>query len=186
MSKTNIVQTYLKPREDGVERRVRQRGTVEDGFTFYYTEKRDTGYGERDEVEDKITPAEYINYMSEADTSLHSISKERCCFLHKNQYYEMDIYPFSDKYAILELELNDINESFELPPVNVIKEVTDDKSYRNGSLAKTLCFADEKPSVLQQSNVSIPATKSTRESRVKQAEALFDFGAVSGYDNQYE
>ena len=138
VSKSNIIQTYLTSKNN-TERRVRQRGSKKDGFTFYYTEKTDIGPGERDEVEDKITPSEYISYLSEADTNLHQISKERYCFIFKNQYFEMDLYPFSDKYAILEIELNSINDIIELPTtLNIIKEVTNDSQYRNSSLAKTL------------------------------------------------
>lgn len=140
VSKSNIIQTYLTPTKQGVERRVRQRGSVDSGFSFYYTEKRNISTGVRDEVEDKITPSEYISLLTEADTSLHQISKERYCFVYKNRYYEMDIYPFSDEYAILEIELNDINENVELPPLDIVKEVTDDSSYSNHSLAKTLSF----------------------------------------------
>ena len=50
----------------------------------------------------------------------------------------MDIYPFSDEYAIVEIELNDINENVKLPPLDFVKDVTDDKKYRNSELAKTL------------------------------------------------
>ena len=140
VSKTNIIQTYLKQKKAGVERRVRQRGNIRDGFSFYYTEKIDISDGIRDEVEDKISPSEYISLMPEVDTSLHQISKERYCFVYKNRYYEMDIYPFSNTYAILEIELNDINEDIELPPLEIVKDVTNDASYRNNSLAKTMSF----------------------------------------------
>lgn len=137
ISKTNITQTYLKRKDKNIERRVRQRGLKEEGFNFYYTEKTNISSGERIENEYKISEEEYINYLSEADTSLHQISKERYCFLYKNKYFELDIYPFSNEYAILEIELNNINEEIELPPFNIIKEVTDEKEYKNSSLAKT-------------------------------------------------
>ena len=52
----------------------------------------------------------------------------------------MDIYPFSEEYAILEIELNDINETFNLPPLDFVKEVTDDKRFRNYELAQTMKF----------------------------------------------
>ena len=52
----------------------------------------------------------------------------------------MDIYSFSDEYAIVEIELNDINEKINLPPLDFIKEVTNDISFKNHSLAKTLSF----------------------------------------------
>ena len=137
ISKTNIVQTYLVSPED-VERRVRQRGTKEDGFSFYYTEKKEIGVGERFEKEEKISKDIYINYLSETDSNLHQISKTRYCFIYENQYFEMDIYPFSEEYAILEIELNDINENIEYPPLTFIKEVTEDLNYRNKSLAERM------------------------------------------------
>lgn len=140
ISKTNIIQTYLKCDKENTERRVRQRGTKQDGFTFYYTEKTDIGPGERIEKEEKISPSEYITYLSETDTNLHQISKIRYCFIYDKKYYEMDIYSFSDEYAIVEIELNDINEKINLPPLDFIKEVTNDISFKNHSLAKTLSF----------------------------------------------
>ncbi len=140
ISKTNIIQTYLKSDNPKIERRVRQRGTKQNGFNFYYTEKMEIKDGERIENESKITPTEYINYLTEADILLHQISKVRRCFIYDKKYYEMDFYPFSDEYAILEIELNDINEPINLPPLTIVKEVTNDKSFKNYSLAKTLSF----------------------------------------------
>lgn len=142
VSKTNIIQTYLKSENDKTERRVRQRGTQKDGFTFYYTEKTTIGPGERIENEHKITPNEYISLLTEADINLHQISKIRRCFVFDKKYYEMDFYPFNDEYAILEIELNDINEEINLPPLEIIKEVTNDDAYKNHSLAKTLSFGE--------------------------------------------
>ena len=137
VSKTNIIQTYLKS-DNNVERRVRQRGTKDDGYSFYYTEKTPISFGERIEKEKKISQKEYINYLVEADTSLHQIFKTRYCFVYDKRYFELDVYPFSDEYAILEIELNDINEKVDLPNLKVVKEVTDDENYKNYSLAKTL------------------------------------------------
>ena len=138
MSCTNIIQTYLKKADNVAERRVRQRGTKESGFSFYYTEKTDIAPGIRVENEEKISPSEYLQYLTEADTSLHQISKIRHCFVYNRQYFEMDVYPFSDDYAILEIELNDINEPIDFPPLSFIHEVTDDKRYRNYFLASRM------------------------------------------------
>ena len=138
VSRAQIVQTYLKSHGNAAERRVRQRGTKEDGFSFYYTEKTEVSTGVRIENERKISKDEYLNLLSEADTSLHQISKTRYCFVYERQYFEMDVYPFCDEYAIVEIELNDINASIKLPPLDFIKDVTDDKRYRNSELAKSL------------------------------------------------
>jgi len=140
VSRTNIIQTYLKRTNNDIERRLRQRGTKEDGYYFYYTEKTDVGHGERVEIERKLTKDEYITLLAETDSSLHQISKERYCFVYDRKYYEMDLYPFDDDYAIIEIELNDINEAIKFPPLVLVKEVTDDKNFRNSALAKTLKF----------------------------------------------
>lgn len=138
VAQTDIIQTYLKSTNSIVERRVRQRGTPQDGYIFYYTEKRDVGLGERIEREERISQAEYIRYLTEADTSLHMVSKRRFCFMFSNHYFEMDVYAFDSDYAIVEVELNDLNEPIDMPDLTVIKEVTGDSWYKNKYIAQTL------------------------------------------------
>ena len=131
---TDILQTYLIS-EDGVERRVRQRGLAGD-YSFYYTEKKPVSNGTREERERLITFKEYLDLMTEADTSKRQIRKRRYCFVYRDKYFEMDVYPSWKDEAILEIEVNDIAEKFEIPQdIEVIKEVTDDKSYSNFGLA---------------------------------------------------
>ena len=140
-SKSDIIQTYLSVVEEGVERRVRQRGTEKDGYTFYYTEKTPISNLERVEKEKKISMRQYVSYLTEADTSLHQIKKTRYCFMYENQYFELDIYPesMSTEYAIVEIELGNVKDEVKLPDfLDIIKEVTDDIRYKNHSLAKTL------------------------------------------------
>lgn len=134
---SEITQTYLVS-INGIERRVRKRGTEEDGYSLYYTEKIPVSDFERYEKEEKISMERYISLLDEADASCHQLKKTRYCFLYKNQYFEMDLYPFSDGYAILEIELLKANQEVLIPPfINVIKEVTDDANYKNHQLAKT-------------------------------------------------
>jgi CYTH domain-containing protein/predicted ATPase len=140
ISETNIIQTYLRQYNNKTERRVRQRGTKESGFTFYYTEKTEVSLGTRIEKERRISQNDYITYLTESDTSLHQISKTRRCFIYDKRYFELDTYPFDNNYAILEIEVNDINEQFSLPPFTIIKEVTSDNRFKNHSLAKTMQF----------------------------------------------
>lgn len=132
----SIVQTYLIS-EDNTERRVRQRG-INGNYTFYYTEKKRINDLTREEKEEKITRDEYINYLTQADTNLHQIIKERTCFISNNLYFELDDYPFWDDKAILEIELTEENKEITLPNgIEIIKEVTSDNNYSNYSLAKT-------------------------------------------------
>lgn len=72
----------------------------------------------------------------DADTSKNQIRKTRYCLTYKNQYFEIDVYPFWNDKAIMEIELADENAQIEFPDfIKVIKEVTDDESYKNASLA---------------------------------------------------
>lgn len=136
LEKTTIIQTYLTSMEDETERRIRQRGTKENGYAFYYTEKSNLGDGKRTEREKKISERQYIELLPEADTSKHQIVKNRHCFLYKDQYFELDTYPFDNENAILEIELKNIDDKIELPPfISIIKEVTDNMNYRNSAIA---------------------------------------------------
>ena len=146
VSKVDIVQTYLNTKDYRTERRVRQRGTIENGFTFFYTEKRDieSAYSTaeakilRMEKEEKISQHQYLNYLLEADTCLHQIIKQRICFVYRNQFFELDLYPFDDTYALLEIETNSTDDVINLPPFaqRFMVDVTLHHQYRNSSLAK--------------------------------------------------
>ena len=73
----------------------------------------------------------------EADTKKRQIRKDRYCLTFGNQYFEIDVYPFWSDKAIVELELSDETTEPNFPPeIRVIREVTDDDSYKNASLAK--------------------------------------------------
>lgn len=132
----DIVQTYLKS-VGNVERRIRQRGQ-NGNFSYYLTEKREISTLKRAESEKKITQKEYIRLLTEMDTSLSNIVKKRICFAYNSQYFEVDLFDFSDGLALMEIELPCENASVDLPDfVDVIMEVTDDPRYRNHTLAKT-------------------------------------------------
>lgn len=133
--RVEIIQTYLKA-EPGEEVRVRQRGS--DGhFTYYETCKRSAGSGlKRVEIERRLSRDEYLSRLMEADTEKRQIRKTRYCFICGNQYFEIDVYPFWDDRAILELELRDEEQEYHIPECfTVIREVTEDDAYKNASLA---------------------------------------------------
>lgn len=139
----DIVQTYLCSDTPDVERRIRQRG-LGNTFTYYYTEKRNFSEGKRIEIERKISEKEYLSLLLQADITLHQIIKKRFCFVFSNQYFELDIYPFDNTKAILEIELTSNNREVVLPSfINVIKDVTNDTNYKNYNLAKTCGFPQE-------------------------------------------
>lgn len=137
LNKINILQTYLVNHE-GLEERVRQR-EIDGDYTFYHTFKgKATNNGlERPEKEKRIEVHEYLNLLHRADSSLSQISKSRYTFTYKNKYFELDIYPFWNDRAILELEVSSVDESFDIPEeIKVIEEVTNKSEYKNKALAK--------------------------------------------------
>ena len=130
-----IIQTYLKSDRD-VEVRVRQRG-FGGHFLYFETTKRKVSGIKRVEIERRLSESEYINLLMNADMTRRQIRKDRYCLTYENQYFEIDIYPFWNDKAIVEIELSDENAKIKFPEqLRVIKEVTDDDSYKNASLAK--------------------------------------------------
>ena len=135
IEESQIEQIYLIANE--CERRIRKK--AKNGKTVYfYTEKLPITGLKRIENERQITEDEYLNFLSESDPALSPIRKTRYAFIYKGQFFELDVYEFSSTKAILEIELQSESAPVELPEfIQVIKEVTYDKAYKNHSLAKT-------------------------------------------------
>lgn len=135
--KVEISQTYLRPRNDE-HVRVRRRGAA-GSYIYYKTTKRSLTAMKRIEVEQRLTGEEYAALLQDADPARRPIEKTRWCLTWDAQYFEIDVFPFWDDRAILEIELKSETEEVRLPPwIRVIKEVTDDPSYRNSELAKKI------------------------------------------------
>lgn len=131
--KVEIDQTYLKDR-------TRIRRWVEYGNTLYIkTFKEKINELVRIERESEITKSEYDSLLLNKDPERNTISKTRYRFPYSDKLIEIDIFPFWSDRAFLEIELESENDSFEIPPfIDVIKEVTFDKRYRNSALAKEI------------------------------------------------
>ncbi len=130
-----ITQTYIL--EEGADEcRVRRRG--KDGeFAYFKTSKTKISDIKRTEIEDRISEEEYNCLLSKADPGRNEIRKTRYCLVSDNQYFEIDIYPFWNDKAIMEIELTDESQEIIFPKnIKVIKEVTEDDEYKNSSLAK--------------------------------------------------
>ncbi|MCR5322664.1 MAG: AAA family ATPase [Lachnospiraceae bacterium] len=135
--KVEIIQTYLKS-ENGNEIRVRQRGT-DGNYIYFRTEKRTVDDMKRIEIERRLSQSEYLRLLMDADTTKRQIRKTRYCLTHMNQYFEIDIYPFWNDRAIVEIELKSEDETINFPEwLTIIREVTDDLSYRNSSIAEKI------------------------------------------------
>lgn len=123
-----INQAYIS--SSGGNFRVRKRGRGDD-FIYIHTIKKKLSDLVRAEMETRISQADYELLSRNAKV----LSKVRWLIVYKNKYFELDVFPFWNDRALLEIELKSENEQFELPPfIKVIKEVTEDKAYRNFAL----------------------------------------------------
>lgn len=135
--KVKIVQTYLNSSDDE-EIRIRQRGN-NGSYTYSKTRKINVDSMKRIEIETRLTQEEYINELLNADPTRGQIIKERYCLCYKNQYFEIDIYPFWDDKAIAEIELISEDQKIDIPAfLNVIDEVTSNNNFKNSEIARQL------------------------------------------------
>ncbi|MCF0228178.1 MAG: hypothetical protein HUJ76_00615 [Parasporobacterium sp.] len=135
---TEITQVYLTETKEGVSRRIRKRGNDREGYLYYYTEKEHISSSVRIERESIIPEEEFASLMEEADPKRHPIMKTRYCFMFEDRMYEMDIFPFSEEYAFLEIELEDPEDiPKKLPPLDIIRDVTEEKKFTNKAIART-------------------------------------------------
>ena len=133
----DIVQTYLlAPR--GVTARVRRRAGV-GGVTYTHTEKRRLTAMTAMEDEREIGESEYRALLGRADPTLRPIEKRRISVPHGALLLEIDLYPFWQRQAVLEVELPSEDTPLRLPPyLHMIREVTGDHRYKNVSLAREI------------------------------------------------
>ena len=133
--RVDIDQTYLKS-DPSEEIRVRRRG--ENGnYIYYETHKRSLNGMKRMSTETRLSKSEYRRLLKNADPNRRTIHKKRYCLTYDTQYFEIDVYPFWDDQAILEIELRDEDTEIRFPEnIHVIREVTDDPAFKNAALAK--------------------------------------------------
>lgn len=135
--KVQIIQTYLKS-NDNEEIRIRQRG-ANGSFTYSKTRKINQSSIKRIEIEERLTQEQYSNEMLNADPTMGQIIKDRYCLCYASQYFEIDIYSFWKDQAIAEIELSSEDQEIVIPPyLEVIREVTDEKEYKNASIAASI------------------------------------------------
>lgn len=130
-----ILQIYLRS-APGVTARIRQVTEGEE-TRYYYTEKRRLSSLAAEETEREVTALEYLQLFRRVDTALKPIRKCRWRIPHAGHVLEVDVYPFWERTAVLEIEFQDENESAEIPAwITILKDVTADHRYKNVSLAR--------------------------------------------------
>ena len=136
--RSEIVQTYLVEPEGGGRARVRMRSRG--GVTQYtHTVKRRVNDLRAEEWEREIDEAEYAQLLKLADPTRETLHKTRYCLPYEGQIFEIDLYPFWTEQAIMEIELTDEGQPVRFPPeVEILREVSADRSYSNAALARRL------------------------------------------------
>lgn len=130
-----IAQTYLGKNRNGYGRRVRLM-EISGEKKYYHTAKKSLHGFTRVEIEKEISKQEYDEYLK-SDNNLVVLKKTRYIIKLNNLKYEVDVYPFWNTTAILEIELKSEDQKFEIPEfIKVIGEVTNNLDYSNHSLAK--------------------------------------------------
>ncbi len=128
----------LKITQNYTEGGARIRKVEENGRTTYIkTVKKHITDLIRLEDEGEISLEEYSALLKAKQGG--TIEKTRYVYPYKSKNIEIDIFPFWQNQAFLEVELQNENEEFEIPSfIEVIKEVTQDKAYRNYALSKKI------------------------------------------------
>ena len=135
---TEITQTYLVSEAKGETARVRKRG-MDGAYTYTHTVKTKISDMRRVEIEREVSAEEYDLLLQDADPKRSTIFKQRWCLRYEGQLFEIDIFPFWQDKAIMEIELTDEAQPVVFPPeIEIIKEVTHDKRYTNASMAKRI------------------------------------------------
>ncbi len=134
-SHRRILQTYLVTPEGYSSERVR-RSESGGRVVFTHTKKRRIARETALEEEREITEAEYGELLLFADPRRKPILKERYALTLGSLVYEIDVYPFWKRTAILEVELPDADAAFSIPDgILPIREITGERRYSNHALS---------------------------------------------------
>ena len=95
------------------------------------------------ELEDVISAEEYEELKKKSDPEKYPIYKDRYVFAYGEKVLELDVFPFWDDKAFLEIELDSERDSYSVPPeIKIIEDVSDNPRYKNNYLAKLLADND--------------------------------------------
>lgn len=134
VEKIEMYQTYLNCTDDE-KIQICKRGLNGD-YVYYQTRVRIQN-GQLLQVEKRLTKNDYEEKLLNADPTRKQIYRTRYCFVENNDFIEIDVYPFWNDKAILNIELNSKNEDINLPSfVEVIEDITNNNAYLNSELAK--------------------------------------------------
>ncbi len=120
--------------------RCRIRKTEEQNTkTYCKTFKKDVTGITRIEVEEEISAVEFEKLSKFLRKGTAPVEKTRCTFFYEGHTCEVDVFPFWQDKAFLEIEVENEKVVPHIPPfINVIKDVSTDIAYRNSVLAQRI------------------------------------------------
>ena len=128
--KAEIEQCYINEPDSSF--RVRKR-TLKGHTIYIKTEKVKLNEMTHVENESAITKEQYENAVKGNKV----LSKTRYLYVFENQYFEIDVFPFWEDAAVMELELKSENAPYTLPPqFEYIEEVTERPQFKNKYIAQ--------------------------------------------------
>lgn len=128
-----IEQVYLK--NTAGKERIRRRGRGVSA-TYYHTHKEALPDGGHATYDEAIDATGYLDLLSDQDPNTSIIHKVRYCFVHENQYCELDDF---GTFWVLEVRASESNTTCTPPPwLTITREVTTDPAYSNYEIAKAL------------------------------------------------
>lgn len=135
---SQIEQTYLPDPAPGATERVRLR-RFSDRVEYTRTVKIRISDTTAREEEETLSEDAYRALLARRDPALSTLSKTRYAFPIGGQVYEVDVYPFWTRTAVLETELTDAALRAQIPPfLSVIRELTGERAYTNRNLARRI------------------------------------------------
>ena len=125
--------TSLLPRKD-ISESAKGEG---DKAVYIKTVKIKISDIKRIEIENYISKEQYDSYLAQRKYVTGVISKDRYCIVDNSTYCELDVYPFWNDRATIEIELLSEDQRYRLPKfVKLIREVSSEPDYRNLALAQ--------------------------------------------------
>uniref|UniRef100_A0A8D8L7L1 NadR/Ttd14 AAA domain-containing protein n=3 Tax=Cacopsylla melanoneura TaxID=428564 RepID=A0A8D8L7L1_9HEMI len=132
----DVVHHYLQTGGPQVQARLRKRGQ-KGHWSYTHTIRKPKIHNQVVEVKTQLTHRDYINMLQQKDDSHWAIFKKRRCFIHNNQYFQLDVYkePCHPRCkGLILLETYSALENDELLSrlpkfITIIKEVTGNPDY---------------------------------------------------------
>ncbi|KAB7506281.1 TRPL translocation defect protein 14, partial [Armadillidium nasatum] len=87
----SVEHIYLRTNSRKMQARLRKRGKNK-YFSYTHTIRKPEKLGQIVEVKTAISQRDWTNMLTQADEHHLPIYKKRRCFLHNNQYFQLDIY----------------------------------------------------------------------------------------------